>query len=108
MGFQVSHQCYESAIASVRAVAAEQVGTILAKGSTIYMVDVPTVTASTMTVVLRPVGGGTALTTVVTVTPQTCGLLEWQDTLALGWAVVAAWIAVYAIRFLARARLAND
>ena len=108
MGFQVGSLCYGTALDAVQAIAAGQVGTILVKGSVVYVVDVSAVTDASITTVLNPVGGGTALTTVVPVTPQPCGLLEWQDTLALGWLVVAAWVAVYAVKFLAKARLAND
>ena len=108
MGWQVGSLCYGTALDAVHAIAAGQVGTIVVRGSAVYVVDVSAVTDASITTVLNPVGGGAAITTVVSVTPQPCGLLEWQDTLALGWLVVAAWVAVYAVKFLAKARLAND
>lgn len=34
--------------------------------------------------------------------PPPCGLLDWQDVQPLAWAVVAVWLAVYAVSFLGR------
>lgn len=97
MAFQVGPFCYGDAVAAVQAIASAQVGTVVVHGGAAYVVDAASVTGESITYSLQPVAGGSALTATVAVTPQPCGLLDWQDGLALGWGVAVAWIAVAAI-----------
>lgn len=93
MGFQVGPSCYGNAVAAVQAAASSQVGAIVVHGGAAYVVDAGTATESSITYSLQPVGGGATIAVTAQVTPQPCGLLDWQDGLVLGWGIAAVWIA---------------
>lgn len=103
MAFQVGSTCYGAATDAVSAIASSQVGAVVQHGGATYIVDATALTASSITYALRPVAGGSPITSTVSVTPQPCGLLQWSDGLAMGWGIAAAWIATAALMQLRRA-----
>ena len=102
MAFQVGSACYSDAQGAVAAIASGQVGAVVAHGGAAYVVNASDITSSSITYTLSPVAGGTALTVVSPVTPQPCGLLDWEDGLILGWAIAGAWLATAVVMFLRR------
>lgn len=102
-GFQVGVSCYPDAISAVRAMAAQEVGSIRQIGSDQYVVDSTAQTATSITYVFRNVASTAVVTSVETVVPLPCGLLDWQDGLVLGWAIAAAWIATAVVLHIRKA-----
>ena len=103
MAFQVGSTCYSTAQDALSAVASSQVGGVVVNGGVAYVVGVDSVQSSSITYRLAPLSGGPVLQNVVQLTPQPCGLLQWQDGLTLGWAVATAWIVTAAVMHLRRA-----
>jgi hypothetical protein len=103
MGWQVDGACYATQLQAVQAAVSGEVGKVVTIGTAGYVVDVAATTAASATYVFRRVDGTSDLTQVVSLTPQPCGLLEWQDGLQLSWAVFAIWLSAYGLRFLGRA-----
>lgn len=103
MAYQVGTTCYGSADDALSAVASSQVGAVVVHGGATYVVGVDAVAATSITYRLTPVGGGQALQSTVQLTPQPCGLLQWQDGLSLGWGVATAWIVTAAVMHLRKA-----
>ena len=103
MAFQVGTTCYGSAEHALSATASSQVGGVVVHAGAAYVVDVAGITAASITYRLNPVAGGSPIQSIVQVTPQPCGLLEWQDGLSLGWGVATAWIITAAVMHLRRA-----
>ena len=103
MSYQVGSTCYASASAALSAAASSQVGGVVVHGGVGYVVGVDAVASDSITYRLSPLSGGQAVQSVVTLTPQPCGLLQWQDGLTLGWSVAAAWIVTAAVMHLRRA-----
>lgn len=103
MAYQVGSTCYSSAQAALSATASSQVGAVVMHGGSAFVVDASQVGASSITYRLNPVGGGTAISSVVSVTPQPCGLLTAEDGALLGWSIAAAWIAVAVVMNLRKA-----
>lgn len=107
MSYQVGAVCYSSESAAASAIAAQSVGSVVTHGGAAYVVDVANVDQSGINYRLVPFGGGQPLVLSVPVNIQPCGLLEWSDGLALGWAVAGVWISVAAVLALRRG-LHND
>lgn len=103
MAYQVGPFCYSDAATAVGAIASSAVGTIVQHGGAAYVVDASSHTGASITYQFTPLSGGGSFTLVAPVTPQACGLLDWQDGLNLGWGVAAAWIAVAVVMSLRRA-----
>lgn len=108
MAYQVGASCYSDASAAVAAIASSQVGTLVQHGGAAYVVDATSSDAASITYRLQPVAPLLLLPTrtielTASVTPQPCGLLDWQDGLALGWSVAAAWIATAVVLHLRKA-----
>lgn len=102
MGYQVRDYCYSTAVEAVNAMAAAQVGSVVVSGSVAYAVDVSATTANSISLVLTPVAGGTAVLSTVAVTPQPCGLIEAEDALAAAWGVAAVWLILAAFLFMGK------
>lgn len=100
MAYQVGSTCYGSAASALSAAASENTGAVVTHGGAAYVVGVQSVTGSSITYQLSPVGGGTPITSVANMTPQPCGLLTAADANLIGWGIAAAWIAVAAIMAL--------
>ena len=103
MGYQVGFSCYGSDLASTQAIAAGEVGKVVEAGSVVYVVDASVSSAGSITYTLSPVGGGTAVTSAHAVELQPCGLLEWEDSLAISWGIATAWIVTFAVLQLRKA-----
>jgi len=103
MSYQVGSACYATAQAAAQVSASAQVGVIVQHGASAYVIDAASVSGASITYAFTPVGGGTALTVVAPYTAQPCNLLGAEDALQFGWGIVAAWLAVFAVMFIARA-----
>ena len=103
MGYQVGSACYPTAVAAAQASASSQVGAVVTQGSASYVVDASSVDGSSITYVLTPVAGGTALTVVSPYTAQACGLLDFNDGLNIGWLMAACWLGTAAVLSLKHA-----
>lgn len=102
MAFQVGSTCYGEAEAAAAAIASAQVGTVVAHGGAAYVVNASAVAADSITYSLAPVQGGAAIVLQAPISPQPCGLLDWQDGAVLGWGVASVWLATLAVMFLRR------
>jgi len=100
MAYQVGPTCYGDAVAAVSAIASAQVGSIVQHGGSAMVVDVSAVSETSITYQFRPIAGGEAVTLVQAVSLQPCGLLDWQDGLALGWGIALVWLAGAAVMAL--------
>ncbi len=102
MAFQVGSACYETAEAANAAAASSLVGSNLVHGGQVVVVDVVSVTASTISYSYTPLGGTEATTQTFAATPQPCGLLGAGDAVEIGWLVLGALFATYAVMFMTR------
>lgn len=100
--WQVGPACYDSKQDAASASASQQIGAVVAHGSTSYVVDVASVTDTAINYVLHPIGGGSDVTVTSSYTAQPCGLLDTSDALTMGWAVATAWLVAYGILFFTR------
>lgn len=100
--FQVDQSCYSTALAAASASSSRQIGSIISQGTSSFLVDVQSVSASSITYVLQPIAGGSPLILVSPYSAQPCGLLTVSDGLEIGWMVGAAWLAAFALLFLTR------
>lgn len=100
--WQVGSACYSSELAAASAAASSQVGQVIQVGSTAYAVNVDAVASNSITYVLTPFGGGSALSLVAPFTAQSCGLLTAADGLQLGWLVAAVILGALAVMLLTR------
>lgn len=103
MAYQVGATCYGSATDALSAIASAQVGGVVVQGGAAYVVGVDAIASNSITYRLTPIAGGTTYQNIVQLTPQPCGLLQWQDGLTLGWLVATAWIVTAAVMHLRKA-----
>lgn len=103
MAYQVGTTCYGNAAQALSAAASAQVGGVVVHGGAAYVVGVNAVASSSITYSFTPIAGGNAFNSVVYMTPQPCGLMDWQDGLALGWGIATAWILTAAVLHLRKA-----
>lgn len=106
--FQVDQHCYSSALAAARAYASGLRLEPMPTEMGLYL-GVPTVqgTADAPTVgyqFTHAQNGEPGPLMLVPFDPQPCGLIDWQDALQVSWLVAGVWLAVYAIKQLAKAR----
>lgn len=102
MAYQVGSACYGTALQAAQVAASNQVGAVINHGGSAYFVEAASVMEGSITYGLRPVGGGAPVQLVGAYDAQPCNLLQAADALVLGWQVVAVWIAVYGLMFLAK------
>jgi len=100
---QVGAICYASDAAALAAMASAEAGKVVPAGSVVYVVDAVPSGGSSIAYTLTPVGGGTPITSTVSVVIPECSLLDWSDGLTVGWAIALVWIAAYAVLFLREA-----
>lgn len=107
--FQVDGVCYSSALLSVQAMAAKEVGSIRQIGTSQYIVDSTAQTDNSITYIFRNVNKSPTIqtdsqfiTSTESVTPQPCGLLDTADGLIIAWGIATAWLVTYGILFLRR------
>lgn len=103
MAYQVGDACYSTALEAVQVMASNAVGGVVVIGSKAYVVNAGSITGSSITYSFAEVGGTGYMTKLANVTPQPCGLLDWQDGLTIGWAIAAAWIATAVVLHLRKA-----
>lgn len=103
MAFQVDNACYATEIEAGQVIGSKATGMLVGQGNAQHTVSVASVDATSITYVLTPVGGGTAITHVAAFTPQPCNLMQLEDGLVMGWLVFGAWIAAYAVLFVKHA-----
>lgn len=102
MGWQFEGVCYSTQLQAVQAAAGSQVGKVVELFSAPYVIDIGSTTSTTATYLYRGLGDEPPIEKVIALTPQPCGLLEWEDGLQISWLVVAVWLAAYSLKFLSR------
>lgn len=105
--FQAGSACYHTAAAANAATASAQSGAVVTSSGTARIVTVTAVDDSSITYTFHGIDGSTVAQTVSHV-PQPCGLLTASDAVEVGWMIAGAWLAVYAVMFLARALWHDD
>lgn len=103
MAYQVGSACYPTSVAAAQVSASSQIGSVVAHGTTSYVINATAADATSITYVLSPVGGGASITVVAPYDAQPCSLMDYQDALSMAWLVVGAWAAAYALLFITRA-----
>lgn len=103
MAYQVDSACYPTIDSAAQVSASKVVGSIVNLGTTPHVVGVGSISGQLVTYTYTPVGGGAVVNSQFTYTAQPCGLLDASDALAMGWGVITAWIAAYALLFITRA-----
>lgn len=98
MAFQVDQTCYQSVDEAGAAFAAKYNGFMYSNGSTLYRTNVSYNLSQITYKVINVSTGGTVSTQTVAFATGPCGMLDWQDTLALSWMVVAVWVVAFAYR----------
>ena len=101
MSFQSGDACFPTALAANTASAARESGSIKQIGTAQYVVDVTSVTDTSITYVFRNVSNTATVTKVAAVSPEPCQLLGVSDAAQVGGLIIAAWAATYAIVYLA-------
>ena len=101
---QVGSTCYSSDAAAVSAIAAREVGHLVGPwGGDFYVIDAIPSSDSSITYTLNSVSGAPPIIYEAPVTIQPCQQIDWQDGLALSWAIAGAWIAAAVIMSLKQA-----
>jgi len=98
--YQVGDICFSSSLAAAQAMAAREVGKIVQIGNASYVVDSPAQTGNSITYVFSNVSGLSSFTTIQTVSPLPCGLLDTSDGLIIAWGIAIAWIVTAGVLFL--------
>lgn len=98
MQYQYGSNCFASAAGANAALAYDKSGQITSSSVS----GVGAVTDSTYEVLQYSSNGQLIATVVVPSVPPACSLLSGADGVSLGWMVGGVWLAVYAVRWLAR------
>lgn len=99
--FQVGTACYHTPAAALQAAASAQTGAVVQHGGAAYIVAAQG-TQDGISYTFTPIGGGASFLQQVPMQPEPCGLLTASDAFTLSWGIVAAWVAAFAVIFLAR------
>lgn len=103
MGWLDGESCYASKDDALAAFAARNTGGIVQADGLAYIATVaPVRDGVSVRYTFKPVASGTLFTRVLQPGLQPCDLLEWRDYVALSWAVVGVWVAVYSLRLIRR------
>lgn len=100
--YQFGDACYSTALSAAQAAAASQIGAVVQIGTASYVVDVVTVSPSSITYKFQNVSSTAILIKSASFTPLSCGLLDTSDGLIVGWAIAAAWLVTAAVLHLRR------
>lgn len=100
--YQFAGSCYATALSAARAAAASQIGSIVQVGAGSYVVDVQSVSASSITYRLQNVASSATISKVAAFTPLPCGLLDTADGLVIAWGIAAAWLITAGVMHLRR------
>lgn len=103
MSYQVGSACYATAQEAAQVSASSQLGSIIQDGIYSYVVDAASVSGTSIQYQLTTVGSGISHSVTSSYTAQPCNLLQAADALTIGWGVVGAWIAAFALLFITRA-----
>lgn len=104
MGWLDGESCFASKDDALAAFAARTSGaTVQADGRAYIQTVAPIGDGVGVRYTFKPVASGSLFTRVVQPILQPCDFLEWRDYLALSWAVVGVWVAVYSLRLMRRA-----
>lgn len=99
--YQYGNSCYQTPSAANQIAASSQTGSVVVIGGQPYVLAASGVTDSTITYTYSPAAGGATIAQTVTVIPLPCVMLTAADAVDIGWLIAAAWIGVYAIKYLA-------
>jgi len=102
MSYQIDNACYDTALQAAQVAASSEVGSIVVLGSTAYVVNAPTITATSITYQLNQIGGPGTISSSNAFTAVPCQLLTVEDGLSMGWLVGSVWVAVFALLFITR------
>jgi len=102
MSYQVGAFCYSTSSAAASAAASSVAGSVVSAGGVSYVIDVSSVSGSSITYLFQDIASASSFTKTSAFTAQSCGLLDVQDGLAMGWGVAAAWLFVAGVLFLRR------
>lgn len=99
--FQVGAACYSTPTAALQAIASSQTGSIVQHGGAGYIATAMG-TDSGILYTFQPLAGGPAISQAVAFSPEPCGLLTAADGLQMAWLIIGAWVAAFAVMFIAR------
>lgn len=102
MSSQIGAVCYSTPEAAAYAAASSEVGSIVSVGSSLYVVGVDGVTASSITYRFNDVASSSSFVKVSPFEAPPCGLFDTADGLALGWGVAVVWLVTAGVLFLRR------
>lgn len=102
MSYQVGPTCYPDELGAAQAAASAQAGAVVQLGASLYVVDVQSVTSTSITYKLQALDTTASIVKTVPYTASPCGLLDTADGLLLGWAVATVWIVTAGILVLRR------
>jgi hypothetical protein len=97
MAYQVQGSCYPTLLSANEAAASASSG-VVSSGS---VVVATAVTESSITFQATDLATGSVVVREVPFTPQPCNLLSSSDGAQIGWLLLGAWAATYAVRWLA-------
>jgi len=100
MAFQVGAFCYDTAEGAANAAASSQVGSVVSVGGVSYVVDVSSVSPSSITYLFSDVSTASSFIKVAPFSAPDCGLLGASDGLVLGWGIATVWLVTAGVLFL--------
>lgn len=100
MSYQVLTTCYPSAVAAAQASASSQVGMVVQLGPSLYVVDVQSVSDTSITYKFNSIDTTATVIKTVPYSAMPCGLLDTADSLFISGSIATAWIIAAAINHL--------
>ena len=102
MAFQLGGACFETVGAAAKAGAAAAVGQVLPAGGSAYVVNAVGASDGSISYTLHELGTSSTVAHTFTPTYPECQLLQAGDAVEMGWGVIAAWVAMWALLVLRR------